>query len=150
MLEIERKFLVKDLSTVNLSVLRCLNITQWYISFDPVVRVRISDDTAYLTIKGKGAVSKLEIEHTIPLADAVDLMELQKGSKVRKKRYIYPHEGRDWEIDVFEDDNQGLILAEIELDDEHEKFPKPSFIGREVSFSKGYSNASLAKKPRKK
>lgn len=150
MLEIERKFLIKDKAALNLTGLQCYEIKQWYISFEPVVRVRIRDNEAFLTIKGKGAVSKLEVENSIPMADAVSLLSLKKGSEVTKKRYIYPMGNFKWEIDVFEGDNEGLIIAEIELKSEDEKFPEPDFIGTEVSYDSKYSNASLAKYPRRK
>lgn len=146
MIEIERKFLVKknhDLSFRS----QFIDIKQWYISFDPVVRVRIADEDAYLTIKGKGTISKLEIEHAIPLREAKALMQLKKGAVISKRRFLYEYKKHLWEIDVFSGANQGLIVAEIELKRKNEKFAKPDFVGKEISYDSSYSNASLARKP---
>ena len=150
MIEIERKFLVNEkFSNLDLKKLDCLDIRQWYISYDPTVRVRLSNNEAFLTIKGKGDIAKLEVENKIPQAHAFALLGLKRDSEIVKKRYLFPFQGYVWEIDVFEGDNTGLVVAEIELDCEAELFPIPDFIDREVSSDKSYSNAALAKKARR-
>ena len=145
MQEIERKFLI-DISSVDLKTLKSYKITQKYLSFSPTVRVRIQDNQAFLTIKGPGMVSKLEIEYSIDLMDAKKLFKLS-SYEVTKTRYLYPHKGHIWEIDVFAGRNKGLVVAEIELKSVKEKFTKPSFVLKEVSQDSKYSNANLAKKP---
>ncbi len=147
MIEIERKFLLNHLVGVDLSKLKVANIQQGYLSLDPVVRVRISEQGNFFGVKGPGMVSRLELEYPIPLADAEKLIALSPG-KILKKRYFYHHGDHEWEIDVFEGALAGLILAEIELKSEDEVFERPFFIqtAREVTYEPEYTNASLAYK----
>jgi len=146
MIEIERKYLLKDVGEVNLSQLRRVNIQQGYLGFSPVVRIRISEQGCFLGVKGPGTISRLELEYEVPKDDAEKLMKLSPG-RILKKRYFYPFEGHEWEIDVFEGVHQGLLLAEIELKSEDEKFEKPLFIkkAKEVTTDFRYTNAELSR-----
>lgn len=145
--EIERKFTVVNDSYKALAI--CSHsIRQGYLSVDKdaTIRVRIKDDSAYLTIKGVsvGAVRD-EWEYPIPLADAERMIaDLSKGRTIEKIRHIVKHEGRIWEIDEFKGRHAGLVIAEIELKAEDEKFPLPCFIGEEVTGDVSYYNSSLA------
>jgi CYTH domain-containing protein len=147
MIEIEHKFLLDHLNDVDLSKLHYVNIQQGYLCKEPVVRVRISEQGNFIGVKGPGTVSRLELEYPIPLEDAKLLIALSPG-KILKKRYFLPQGEHTWEIDVFEGDLAGLLLAEIELDSENEQFEKPDFIkrARDVTAEFGYTNASLAYK----
>lgn len=145
MKEIERKFLV-DLKKINLKSLKKEKIIQGYLSTDPVIRVRIKNNKAFLTIKGPGQISRLELEYSIPIKDAKKLLKLT-NIKVEKTRYLYPFEGKTWEIDIFLGANKGLAMAEIELKSIKEKFKKPDFVLKEVSLENKFSNAQLALNP---
>lgn len=146
--EIERKFLVhKDKLPKDLEGKRYV---QGYLSHEKncVVRVRIVEDTAFLTIKGaQTGISKTEFEYSIPVEDARGLLELAQQAPIEKIRYLYPYQGHLWEIDVFEGVNEGLIVAEIELSTEDEAFEKPDWLSKEVSNDGRYSNAALNLKP---
>lgn len=148
MIEIERKYLVdpeKWQPSVKGQVIR-----QGYLSVDPerVIRVRISGDQAFLTIKGKShGISRTELEYPIPLDDADILLKMCTGHIVEKYRYR-EYSGNDlWEVDVFTGDNQGLVMAEIELENEAQHFVRPEWITREVSDDKRYYNAWLSQFP---
>ena len=139
--EIERKFLVKDQSFMSMAV-SVDRIEQGYISLRPggTVRVRIKNDRAYLTVKGlnKGAVRD-EWEYEIPMTDAREMVDrVTEGTVIKKCRYNVDYEGHKWEIDVFEGVHQGLILAEIELENEITSFAIPPFIGDEVTGNPQY------------
>ena len=149
-LEIERKFLVKDYSYRE-KYTEKRHLVQGYLSLNPdaTVRIRISDDSAWVTIKSRnrGAVRN-EWEYPIPVDDARQMLELCQGGVLSKWRYIVPVEGLKWEIDEFEGHLAPLVVAEIELDDENEFFGKPGFIGREVTGNPHYYNSSLiSRKP---
>ncbi len=147
--EIERKFLVKDDrwrdAIDHYSVLR-----QGYLVSDAVrsVRVRITDRVAHLNIKSATVgISRSEYEYEIPLADAEELLTLCTGPLIEKTRYAV-HYGRHlWEIDVFDGDNAGLVVAEVELQDPQESIDYPPWIGLEVSHDVRYYNAYLAVHP---
>ena len=145
MKEIERKFLI-DLKKINLKSLKKEKIIQGYLSTDPVIRVRIKNNKAFLTIKGPGQISRLELEYSIPIKDAKKLLKLT-NIKVEKTRYLYPFEGKTWEIDIFLGANKGLAMAEVELKSIKEKFKKPDFVLKEVSLENKFSNAQLAVNP---
>ena len=126
---------------------------QAYLMIDghKVVRVRVADDKAFLTIKGNlSGITRDEFEYEIPVEDATQMMNLRTGSIVEKTRYIYEFSGKTWEIDVFEGENSGLIVAEIELENEDEAFDKPAWLLDEVSTDDRYFNFSLSKNPYKK
>jgi adenylate cyclase len=146
--EIERKFLVQDPSF--LSTLNGKFIAQGYLNASPerIVRVRICEDNAWITIKSKRQnFTCSEFEYAIPLDDAKQLLTLSETTPIEKTRFCVHHEGHIWEVDVFEGSNQGLIIAEIELTNESEPFEKPSWLGEEVSTDSRYLNNNLSKKP---
>jgi adenylate cyclase len=144
--EIERKFLVDKDKLPPLS--NPQNIIQGYIpSSNATVRVRINNDKAFLTLKGKTkGISRSEFEYPIPIEDAKDILdELCIKPYIEKKRYNI-HIGKHiWEIDVFEGQHEGLIVAEIELSSEDEAFEKPSWVIKDVSHDYRYKNAYLVK-----
>jgi adenylate cyclase len=147
--EIERKFLVKDMSWQAGVVGRVL--LQGYICTQAhtTVRARVSSDQAWLTIKGptKGC-SRAEFEFEIPVAQASSLLEeLAQDRLVRKTRYRINQGAHVWEVDVFAGKNAPLILAEIELGSESEAFEIPSWAGLEVSDDPRYYNSYLAEHP---
>jgi adenylate cyclase len=147
--EIERKFLVahqawrESVNTIHV-------YRQGYLSYDSerTVRVRATEVTGYLTIKGiTEGLTRDEFEYEIPLADALALLQLCERPAVEKKRYIVPNGAHVWEVDVFEGVNEGLIVAEIELGSEDEAFDKPNWLGNEVSGDRKYSNSALSLHP---
>jgi len=146
--ETERKFLVKG-EFRHLSV-RELKITQAYLSIDPskTIRIRISDNRAYITIKGRpvgASISRSEWEYPIPLADAEEMMKICLAGKIVKTRYLIPAGKHTFEVDVFHDKNEGLVIAEIELSSDDEKFEIPEWLGEEVTGNPAYYNANLIK-----
>lgn len=150
--EIERKFLVKgDFKSEAFSHSR---IVQGYISSarGRTVRVRIRDDKGYLTIKGgsnDSGTSRYEWEKELPLAEAEELMKLCEPGIIDKTRYLVRSGGHIFEIDEFYGENEGLVIAEVELQSEDESFVKPGFIGEEVTGDVRYYNSQLMKKPYK-
>ena len=150
--EIERKFLVTgDFSRQVISAQR---IVQGYICSQPgrTVRVRIRGEEGFLTIKGASdekRLSRYEFEQKIPLADAEELLKLCEPGAIDKMRNLVPAGKHTWEIDVFHGENEGLILAEIELASEDEPFERPDWIGQEVSGDRRYYNSMLTKHPYK-
>ncbi|MCH8477108.1 MAG: CYTH domain-containing protein [Wenzhouxiangella sp.] len=147
--EIERKFRVTGHQYRDLAV--GTRYRQAYLSTDKerVVRVRVVDDQAWLTIKGKTrGVSRTEFEYEIPVTDAVDMLEnLCQQPIIDKTRYRLPLAEHVWEIDEFHGVNNGLIVAEIELSSEDESFEKPDWLGEEVSGDPRYFNANLIAHP---
>lgn len=146
--EIERKFLVDTLRWQPAGAGAVFR--QGYLSSHPerTVRVRISGDAAKLTIKGLTAgISRLELEYELPLADAEQLLALCERPLIDKVRHTEQHEGKTWEIDVFHGDNEGLVLAELELASEDEPFTAPPWAFEEVSHDPRYYNANLVKAP---
>ena len=145
--EIERKFLVKESWQPQDEGIK---IAQGYLSTVPerTVRVRIKGNKGYLTIKGKNqGISRTEFEYEIPLGDAEELLKLAEQPILSKTRYLEQHGNRLWEIDVFAGENQGLVVAEVELPDEQADFSRPDWLGQEVSGDVRYYNANLIKKP---
>lgn len=148
--EIERKFLVKgDFSRQVVSAER---IVQGYICSQPgrTVRIRIRGEKGFLTIKGASdekGLSRYEFEQAIPLADAEELLKLCEPGVIDKVRHLVPSGPHTWEIDVFHGDNEGLVLAEIELASEDEPFERPEWVGQEVSGDRRYYNSMLTKHP---
>lgn len=150
--EIERKFLVTG--EFRHLAYHHSRILQGYISSGNgrTVRVRIRDDKGFLTIKGpsgKQGLSRYEFETEIPLNDARDLMMLCEPGIIDKTRYLVKSGTHIFEIDEFYGDNEGLIMAEVELSDEKEQFLKPDFIGREVTGDRRFYNAHMRKNPYK-
>lgn len=150
--EIERKFLVG--SDFKQEAYDAIRITQGYLSSMPqrVVRVRVKGDKGYLTIKGEAdasGVSRFEWEKEISLQEAQALLAMAEPGIIDKTRYLIKNtDGKHvWEVDVFHGDNEGLVMAEIELSDENEPFDRPAWLGKEVTGDKRYYNAYLSKKP---
>lgn len=146
--EIERKFLVT--STEFLSESKKSNrIVQGYLNSNPerTVRVRIKGTQGFITIKGKGnesGTTRFEWEKEIEVTEAKQLLLLCEDGVIDKVRYEIPFGKHLYEVDVFEGDNKGLIIAEIELEDENESFEKPNWLGEEVTGDDRYYNASLS------
>jgi adenylate cyclase len=145
-IEIERKFLV----TGEFPRENGVKMVQSYLSgqSDTTVRVRMEGERAVITIKGpmKG-ISRPEFEYEIPLADAYEMIDLGSGNLVEKTRYYHREGKHTWEIDVFDKENNGLVIAEIELDSECECFDKPEWLGKEVTSDFRYANSSLSIRP---
>lgn len=146
--EIERKYLV--VSDEYKQGARPVYIHQGFLSTEKerVVRVRIIDSKAFLTVKGitKG-ISRVEFEYEIPLEDARTLLKLCVQPTIEKTRYILSFEEKTWEVDEFYGENEGLVIAEIELESEDEEFIKPPWIGEEVSNDSRYYNSNLIRHP---
>lgn len=150
--EIERKFLVSG--EFKSQAFAQDRIIQGYICSDRgrTVRVRIRDNRGYLTIKGASnasGTSRYEWERELPLAEAEELMKLCEPGVIDKTRYLVRSGKHIFEIDEFYGDNDGLVVAEVELTSEDEAFNKPSFIGEEVTGDRRYYNSQLMKKPYK-
>lgn len=150
--EIERKFLVEgDYKSCAYASSR---IAQGYLCSDGgrTVRIRIRGDKGYLTIKGpsdQAGISRYEWEKEIPLDEAQELMKLCLPGLIDKTRYLVRSGNHVFEVDEFYGDNQGLVVAEVELGSEDEPFIKPGFIGKEVTGDRRYYNSSLMKHPYK-
>lgn len=149
-IEIERKFLTQaNIDWLALAA-SSQKIIQGYLTTDKqaVVRVRITGETAFLTVKGETTgISRLEFEYPIPLADAEAMMNLCQQPVIEKVRYKIPQGELCWEVDVFAGLNQGLVIAEIELPREDYGFEKPTWLGAEVSNQAKYHNSKLIRKP---
>ena len=148
-MEIERKYLVTSDSYKQMAVAR-YHICQGYISREKTgtVRIRITDDKAYLTIKGKpaaGHFARYEWEKEIDVQEAKELMQLCQGSIIDKTRWIVPakEEGLKWEVDEFHGKHAGLTLAEIELTSEEQEVEKLDFVGEDVTSDPRYYNANM-------
>jgi len=148
-IEIERKFLVRN-ADWRLGAIGT-NYRQGYLSIDPerTVRVRIAGDKGFLTIKGKTeGMSRSEFEYPIPLAEAAQLLDtLCLHPLIEKVRYCVNYAGHLWEIDEFSGDNEGLILAEVELETSDEQVELPPWAGEEVTSDTRYYNACLSQNP---
>lgn len=150
-IEIERKFLVKKGSDFQHLSFSSSRIQQGYFPcLNATVRIRVRDDKAYLTIKGKsanGGMSRYEFEKEISLAEAAHLMELCEGGFIDKTRYLVKSGNHTFEIDEFYGENDGLVMAEVELNDENESFEVPNFIGMEVTGDIRFYNKYLLTHP---
>ena len=148
--EIERKFLVSGESWRR-EADAGRRIRQAYLALTEraSVRVRLLGDTeAVLTVKSAAAgAARDEYEYPIPVADAEAMLALRQGHLIEKTRYRIPRSGHVWEVDVFSGENEGLILAEIELSGEEEAFERPAWVGPEVTRDMRYTNAALAQRP---
>ena len=147
--EIERKFLVAgDFMPF---VTHSSRIAQGYIakSDSLTLRVRTRDDKGFLTIKGRSdaaGVSRDEWEYEIPVEEARELLRFSRGT-IDKTRHLVPVGGHTFEVDCFYGDNEGLIVAEVELADENELFERPAWLGEEVTGDRRYYNSQLLKNP---
>lgn len=148
--EIERKFLV--IGDFKSQAFEQSRIVQGYVSSarGRTVRVRIRNGRGYLTIKGasnESGTSRYEWEKELPLHEAEELMKLCEPGVIDKTRYLVRSGKHIFEVDEFYGENEGLIVAEVELNAEDEAFVKPSFIGQEVTGDVRYYNSQLMKKP---
>ena len=150
-LEIERKFLVLD-DSYKREAFSSYHIMQGYICKErgKTVRVRIRDNQGFITIKGpsdQGGIVRYEFEQEIPLADAKELMKLCEPGIIDKTRWLVKIDEHTFEVDEFFGDNEGLVVAEVELSSEDETFEKPHFIGKEVTGDRRYYNSQLCANP---
>ena len=147
--EIERKFLI-DISGIE-SIGSGSRIKQGYISTtdNTAVRVRVSGTVAYLTLKGENqGATRTEFEYEIPIEDANEIIkELCSGPVIDKTRYLVEHGSHTWEIDVFHGDNDGLVIAEVELESETEEVDLPKWVINEVTDEAKYYNICLLDNP---
>lgn len=151
MIEIERKFLVKSDQFKNEAFTQN-KIAQGYLSSLPerTVRIRIKGQRGFITIKGigrQGGMSRFEWENEIPLGEAQELLKLCEKGKIEKTRFEIQSGNHVIEVDEFYGENEGLIMAEIELNSETETFEKPDWLGEEVTNDQRYYNAYLSKNP---
>jgi len=148
--EIERKFLVKG--NFKEFVSKSQRITQGYLSSAPkrTVRVRIKGEKGFLTIKGivnKSGASRYEFEKEITIKETKELLNICEPGIINKTRYFVEFKNHTYEVDEFYGDNKGLIIAEMELESENEKFKKPNWLGKEVTGDVKYYNSMLMKNP---
>lgn len=151
MTEIERKFLVTSTDFISESTTQ-FRIVQGYLNSNPerTVRVRIKGNKGFLTIKGKGnesGMSRFEWEKEISVIEAEALLALCEKGVIDKTRYEVPMGNHTYEVDVFTGENEGLTVAEIELQSENESFEKPNWLGKEVTSDERYYNAYLSNNP---
>lgn len=151
MIEIERKFLVKS-EEYKKEAFKKIKIKQGFLSTDPerTVRLRIADETAFLTIKGKSTedgLSRFEWEKEIDKKEAIELFKLCKPGVIDKTRYLIKAGDFTFEVDEFYGKNQGLVVAEIELNNEKDTFQKPIWLGKEITGELKYYNSQLSKHP---
>ncbi len=148
--EIERKFLVRG--EFKSYAIKQTRITQGYLSSVPerTVRVRIKGDKGYITIKGMGndsGASRYEWEKEIPISEVEELLKICEPGVIDKTRFLIKNGEHTFEVDEFYGDNQGLVVAEIELGSEDELFTKPEWLGEEVTGDVRYFNSMLMKNP---
>lgn len=147
--EIERKFLVKDITWKDGS--QPEQCRQGYICLDigTTVRVRVKAGKGYLTIKDKGdGISRREYEFEIPIVDAEEMLEhLCEKPLIEKDRYTVEYKGMIWEVDEFKGENNGLIIAEVELERKEQVFSLPGWIGKEVTGDPRFYNVGLVRNP---
>ena len=149
-LEIERKYLVT--SGAYKAGAKSVEITQVYLTIQDnlAIRVRIEEHHASIAIKSKISERvNREYEYNIPLDEARSLMNLSQHSAITKTRHLVDYKNHLWEVDEFHEDNQGLVVAEIELEDENEVFEKPDWLDNEVTSDYRYMNSNLSKSPYK-
>ena len=149
--EIERKFLVKS-DAYKAEAYKETRIIQGYLLSNPerTVRVRIKGNRGFITIKGKSSdsgASRYEWEKEISVTEAEELLQLCEPGMINKTRYEVKAGRFKFEVDEFYGENQGLVVAEIELSDENDAFEKPAWLGEEVTGERKYYNAMLIKKP---
>ncbi|RCL76346.1 MAG: CYTH domain-containing protein [Flavobacteriales bacterium] len=146
MVEIERKYLVRETVSKHIDKVKPLHITQAYLVNEKSksVRVRIMNDRAFLTIKSDiKNLTRSEYEYEIPVNEALSLIEVFDLKVLNKLRYKIEYHLKTWEIDVFQGKLEGLVIAEIELEKEDEKFEIPEWVDHEVTFNPTYLNANL-------
>ncbi len=149
-MEIERKFLVNKSAWKIAQQGESARICQGYLANDEhkVVRIRTYGNQAFITIKAHLAgISRAEYEYPIPLQDAEEMIDTLANKRIEKIRHRVNYKGKLWEVDVFAGENEGLLVAEIELEYENEAFEKPDWVGEEVTDDIRYYNASLIQNP---
>lgn len=151
MQEIERKFLVKS-KAFKKEAFKSSKLVQGFLNSDKsrTVRVRLTDDKGFLTIKGESSssgVSRFEWETEISRNEAESLLELSEPGRIEKIRYYVKVGNHTFEIDEFLAENQGLTVAEVELTSEDEDYQKPDWLGKEVTGDVKYYNSMLSKQP---
>ncbi|SHI42421.1 CYTH domain-containing protein [Pseudozobellia thermophila] len=151
MIEIERKFLVTSPAYQEQATSK-ERIVQGFLNTHPerTVRVRIKADSGFLTVKGKSndaGTIRFEWEKEIPIFDAEQLLLICEPGVIDKVRYNVPVGQHIFEVDEFYGDNEGLVVAEVELREEEENFKKPEWLGKEVTGEVRYYNSQLGKKP---
>ena len=149
-LEIERKFLVHKRMNWKHLATGSSHIQQGYMTAVNTVRVRVRDDQAFLTIKGKsrdGGLSRYEFEKEISMDEAQQLLKLCEPPVIDKRRYIIPYEGHTFEVDEFYGENEGLVMAEVELENRWEEVILPDFIGQEVTGDDRFYNRNMRRNP---
>lgn len=149
--EIERKFLVKNNDFIKESHRR-RSIKQGFLNSDKdrVVRIRIQNSQCFLTIKGRSnesGTTRFEWEKEIPLEEGIQLFALCEQYAIEKERYLVNYGKHVFEVDVFSGKNEGLIVAEVELNSEDESFEKPAWLGEEITGLTRYYNTELSKNP---
>lgn len=150
--EIERKFLVKG--EFKQLAFKQTRITQGYLSSVPerTVRVRVKGDKGFITIKGIGnesGTSRFEWEKEIPVEEVQELLKICEPGVIDKTRFLVKDGDHTFEVDEFYGENEGLVVAEVELKSEDENFPRPEWLGEEVTGDKKYFNSMLMKNPYK-
>lgn len=151
-LEIERKFLVAG--EFRSSAKKATRITQGYLCSVPerTVRVRVKGEKGFITVKGIGSdsgASRFEWEKEIPVDEVKELLKICEPGVIDKTRYLVDCGNHTFEVDEFYGDNEGLVVAEVELSDENEEFSRPEWLGEEVTGDKKYYNSMLKKNPYK-
>ncbi|HMA98315.1 MAG TPA: CYTH domain-containing protein [Wenzhouxiangella sp.] len=149
-LEIERKFLVTGDFRAHVS--SSTRMIQGYLCAEPerTVRIRLAGEQGFLTIKGSPSTSGLvryEWERELPITEALELLNLCQAARIEKIRHRIDFAGNTYEVDQFHGENEGLVIAELELDDEDQAFERPSWLGTEVTGDPRYYNSSLIQKP---
>jgi adenylate cyclase len=151
-IEIERKYLVNQEKWNHVVKEEKQFWRQGYLLTDAnkTIRVRYNDEKGFITIKGKSVgISRLEFEYEIPKSDAIELLQNFAMSVLTKIRYRVNYKNKLWEVDEFLEDNAGLIIAEIELENEHEHYELPDWVGKDVSGDIKYYNSYLSANPYK-
>lgn len=150
--EIERKYLIKKGEGLPpADIVKILRIKQAYLkgsSKDCTTRIRLQDEEAFITIKGETVgIQRSEYEYNVPYSDGLELFKNKSMTQhqIEKYRVIVEHEGFTWEVDIFKGDLEGLVVAEVELEDANEDPILPDWVGEEVSDDHRYLNAVLAK-----
>lgn len=150
-LEIERKFLVKKGGAYKRAAFSSSHIQQGYIPADgATVRIRVRDEQAFLTIKSRsvdGGLTRYEFEKEISLNEAGHLLKLCRGGVIDKHRYLVKSGTHVFEIDEFHGDNEGLVIAEVELGNNTESYEKPDFIGPDVTGDARFYNSNMLRNP---
>ena len=151
MLEIERKFLVKN-EDFKKEAYQSFHIKQGYLNSHPerTTRIRIKENKAFMTVKGKSSesgLSRFEWEKEIDLKDAEALLQLCEPGKIEKTRFLVKSGNHIFEVDEFYGENEGLIVAEVEMNSESDQILLPDWLANEVTGEQKYYNSALTQKP---